>query len=131
MRKKILLSIIYAFLIMPLPAFAHLPFSDSELVEIELKCNGVDVSDVNNGFHRSRGQNPNVYLNQNLGVLYFENPCFDCSIELFMPGTDTVVYVYYIPDGYDTIVLPYWLFGEYELHIHRGNLCFWGIIVLN
>jgi len=73
---------------------------------------------------------PNVYFDSSTSMLYFENPCYECTLELVIPGTDTTVYTYSIPDGDDTVQLPSNLSGTYELHIHRGNYCFFGEIEL-
>lgn len=81
--------------------------------------------------HRTPPQIPNVYFDASTSTVYFENPCYECTLELVVPGTDTVAYSYIIPDGDDTVSLPTFLSGMYELHIHRGNYCFWGVIDLN
>ena len=75
-------------------------------------------------------QIPNVYFDASASTVYFENPCYECTLELVVPGTDAIAYSYIIPDGDDTVQLPTFLSGEYELHIHRGNYCFWGLIEL-
>lgn len=43
---------------------------------------------------------------------------------------DEEVYSTIVPEGTPFLVLPEWLSGQYELHIHRGNFCFWGLIEL-
>lgn len=95
-----------------------------------LSCQTVDTSVINDEHHRTPVHIPNVYLNQETGTLLFENPCYECTLELIVPGTDTTVYSAVIPDGADTFQLPDGFIGTYELHIHRGNYCFFGIIEL-
>lgn len=80
--------------------------------------------------HKTPPQVPVVCLELATSTLFFENPCYETTLELVIPGTDAAVYSYDIPDGTDTVQLPSTLSGEYELHIHRGNYCFWGVIEL-
>lgn len=111
-------------------ASSIVPKTDGGTLKVELFCQTIDMSIANQGPHRTPPQIPNVYFEASISTVYFENPCYECTLELVVPGTNTVVYSYNIPDGDDSVQLPTFLSGEYELHIHRGNYCFWGVIVL-
>lgn len=100
-----------------------------ERVEMNV-CPGGPWEDASHSIKKTRPQIPNIYFDASVSTVYFENPCYECTLELVVPGTDTVVYSYNIPDGDDTVQLPTFLSGMYELHIHRGNYCFWGMIEL-
>ena len=101
------------------------------MIEISLNCQTINPTNINKGTHRTPPQIPNIYFEASSSTVYFENPCYECTLELVVPGTNTVVYSYNIPDGDDTVQLPTYLSGEYEFHIHRGNYCFWGMIELS
>lgn len=103
--------------------------SSVEQVELEV-CPGGPWEDASHSIKKTRPLLPKIYLEASSSTMYFENPCYECTLELVVPGTDTVVYSYIIPDGDDTVQLPSYLSGVYELHIHRGNYCFWGMIEL-
>lgn len=107
------------------------PETEGESIQVILECNIIDDSVIHKGIHRTPPQIPNVYFEASSSTVYFENPCYECTLELVVPGTDTVVYSYIIPDGDDTVQLPTYLSGVYEIHIHRGNYCFWGMIELD
>lgn len=100
------------------------------MIEIALSCQTVNPASANQGIHRTPPQIPNIYFDASVSTVYFENPYYECTLELVVHGTNTVVYSYNIPNGDDTVQLPTYLSGVYELHIHRGNYCFWGIIEL-
>lgn len=102
----------------------------SILEQIEMSvCPGEPWEKGSHSIKKTPPQIPNVYFDASASIVYFENPCYDCILELVVPGTDAVVFSYTIPDGDDTVVLPTFLSGKFELHIHRGNYCFWGVIV--
>lgn len=103
--------------------------NEGEQIHLQL-CYSRSWGDLRHSAHRTPPQIPNVYYDSETKMVYFENPCFECSIELVIPGTETVAYAYSIPDGDDSIALPGFLSGVYELHVHRGNLCFGGMIEL-
>lgn len=107
-----------------------LPSGNGGIRPLVLTCHTVDPSVVNNEHHRTPVRVPNVYLNQETGTLLFDTPCYECTLELVVPGSDTTVYSAVIPDGADTFLLPEGFIGTYELHIHRGNFCFYGEIEL-
>lgn len=62
-------------------------------------------------------------------TLLFLNGCDDSELYLY-DSVGNEVYSYNINIGCDYLVLPEWLSGTYELHIHRGNYCFYGEIEL-
>ena len=107
------------------------PETGGSAIHLILNCSIIDHSVIHQGNHRTPPQIPNIYFDASASKVYFENPCYECTLELVVPGTDTVAYSYTIPDGDDTVSLPTFLSGEYELHIHRGNYCFWGVVELN
>lgn len=115
---------------MPLSASAVLPFESDQIIEIELICQKIDRTTIDPGFHRTSPAVPNIYLDQENAKVYFENPCYECTLELVIPDTDTSVYTAVIPDGGNVVQLPTNLVGLYEIHIHRGIYCFWGVIEL-
>lgn len=106
------------------------PEIDRKTVQVILSCQTIDETVALPGNHRTPPCIPNVYFDSSTSILYFENPCYECTLELVIPGTESSVYTYIIPDGDNVVTLPEWLSGQYELHIHRGNFCFWGIIEL-
>ncbi len=106
------------------------PQEDRRTLQILLNCKTIDPTIISQGPHRTPPQIPDVYFDASASTVYFENPCYECTLELVVPGTETVAYSYNIPDGDDSVQLPAFLSGDYELHIHRGNYCFWGVIDL-
>lgn len=107
-----------------------IPITNRGTLKIELICKTIDPTEANQGIHRTPPLIPNVYFDDSASTVYFENPCYECTLELVVPGTDTVAHSYIIPDGDDTVQLPTFLSGVYELHLHRGNYCFCGMIEL-
>ena len=60
-------------------------------------------------------------------VLTFDDSCLGCELRL-VDENDNVVYTTTITSN--TLVLPSYLSGEYELQIIRGIYCFYGYIEL-
>ena len=60
-------------------------------------------------------------------TLYFDSSCENCILRL-VDEEDEVVYTTLISS--DTLVLPSYLSGDYELQIIRDNWCFYGDITL-
>ena len=60
-------------------------------------------------------------------VLTFDDSCLGCELRL-VDENDNVVYTTVITSN--TLVLPSYLSGEYELQIIRGIYCFYGYIEL-
>ncbi len=128
--KKI--STLFLGCMISLAAYAYepIPTDSCQIVAIDLSCQIHDTTKTNIGPHRTPVQIPNVYIDQENAKIYFEDPCYECTLDIVVPGTDNVAYTYSIPDGDNVVTLPEWLSGQYELHIHRGNFCFWGLIEL-
>lgn len=102
-----------------------------EVFQIHLQqCASDTWGDLRHSGHRTPPVAPEVYLDNEHFILLFGMPCFESTIQLIIPGTDTSVYTYVIPDGDTEVQFPTSLSGEYELHIHRGNYCFCGVIEL-
>ena len=98
-----------------------------DMYQIQLQqCTSNDLGDLRHSEHRTSPQIPNVYYEKSTSIVYFENPCYDCSLELLIPGTNSIAYTYSITDGDDSVNLSNVLSGEYEIHIHLGEFCFWG-----
>lgn len=106
------------------------PITNDSLLIIDLRCEEINHQEINEKGHRTPSRIPVVYQDFSASSLIFEDPCYECTLELVVLGTETVAYTYSIPDGDNVVVLPEWLSGQYELHIHRGNFCFWGLIEL-
>lgn len=121
------LGIIY---LLPFIVYADVPIYNGTCTPVELTCQIIDKTKSLGGFHRTPPQIPNVYFDSSTSTVYFENPCYDCTLELVIPGTDTAVYTSSIEDGAETFQIPNGFTGTYELHIHRGNYCFFGLIEL-
>jgi hypothetical protein len=62
-------------------------------------------------------------------TLYFASSCDGCTLRLVNEDGD-VEYAVEIPENTSTITLPFYLSGEYELQIIRGNYCFFGYVEL-
>lgn len=110
--------------------FAQTDETEEDIEQVDVSCQGIDEPEANQGIHRAPPYVPNIYLDRAHFILYFENPCYSSTLSFVSSSTGTTVYTYVIPDGADTVVLPEWLVGTYEIHIHRGNYCFYGQIVL-
>lgn len=128
--KRIKALFIGMILSVSIPVFSQTYHNGTPLVPIELNCQIIDDPMMSKGRPRQPVLIPNAYINKEMHIVYFEAPCYESTIELVVPGTNTVAYSYSIPDGDSMVLLPTWLEGEYELHFHRGNYCFFGIIEL-
>ena len=62
-------------------------------------------------------------------TLYFNTSCDGCVLQLVNEDGD-IEYGIIIPEDTETLSLPLYLEGEYELQIIRGNYCFYGYIEL-
>ena len=77
-------------------------------------------------FHPAPPRRPTIYYNEQLSSLFFDSSCIGCTLRLIPTDEEE--------DEYTTIInsqilyLPLWLFGEYELQIVRGTLCFYTYI---
>ncbi|MCQ2607050.1 MAG: hypothetical protein MJ204_11005 [Bacteroidales bacterium] len=129
MKNDLRNFIIGIVLLMPIVMKAE-PQNSGNAIKISLECQKIDNSTDNKEHPRTPVQIPNVYLDNSASSLIFENPCYECTLELVIPGTDIPVYSAVIPDGADTFQLPEGFTGTYELRIIRGNYMFVGEIEL-
>lgn len=130
MKSKIRNTILVLVLLCSSIAEAESTKCYDSMITINVVCQRIETNKIIKEHPRTPVRIPNIYLNQSTGTLYFEDPCYETTLELVIPGTENVAYTYEIPDGNDTVLLPSTLSGEYELHIHRGNYCFFGMIEL-
>ena len=78
------------------------------------------------GHHPAPPMTPSVYYNEDAAALFFDSSCDGCTLRLIPTDEEE--------DEYTTIInsqilyRPLWLFGEYELQIVRGTLCFYTYI---
>lgn len=128
--KKIKKLIIGISCLMPTVINAEIPIDNGTCIKVEFSCQKIRTQQTNEGFHRTPPQIPNVYFDSSTSTVYFENPCYECTLELVIPESDAVVYTSSIEDGAETFQIPNGFTGTYELHIHRGNYCFYGEIEL-
>ena len=107
----------------PPPGFEELGF------EIISDGNNIYIDDpeFNSGRpHPAPPMVPHVYYNEDAVALFFDSSCDGCILRLIPTDEEE--------DEYTTIInsqilyLPLWLFGEYELQIVRGTLCFYTYI---
>lgn len=94
------------------------------------QCSSYGNGDIRHSEHRTSPLAPNVCYEPSTSRLLFENPCYECIIELVIPETDIIIFSYSIPNGDYSVTFPNELSGEYELHVHCCNFCFWGVIEL-
>lgn len=88
----------------------------------------VGIVDPTNGQpnpHKSPVLVPEVSIDDY--TLTFDDSCLDCELRL-VDENDNVVYTTVITSN--TLVLPAYLSGEYELQIISGIYCFYGYIEL-
>lgn len=130
MKKQIKTLLIAAALSASSTAIANTPIYNNGVIKIEMTYQKIEKVGTLAGPHRTPAQIPNVYFNQETSTLLFDALCYECTLELVIPGTDTPVYLEEIPDGVDTLQLPDSLIGTYELRIVRGNYMFVGEIEL-
>lgn len=128
--KKAFFTLLLTALFTSSQCNADIPISNSACTKVELTCQIVNKGNIMDGPHRTPPLAPVVFHDRDSGMLCFSNPCYDTSLELVIPGSDAVVYECDIPDGSETIELPTYLSGEYELRIIRGSWCFCGTILL-
>lgn len=131
---KSLISLLFGILLsMPISAQEEVPDTttcdDNSHEEIEISCNIFDIP-KGSSIPRTPPRIPIIYFNRTEFSFVFDSPCYDCTLYLVDVTNDTVVYTTFIPFGSDVVYIPSYLSGEYELHIHRGNICFYGMIIL-
>ena len=90
----------------------------------------VRIEDPNDGQENSH-RGPILIPEVSIGdyTLYLDTPCDGCILRV-VNELGVVEYTTVIPVGADELVLPSYLFGEYELQIIRDNWCFYGDITL-
>lgn len=68
---------------------------------------------------------PSIYLSGN--TLQFVSSCVGCTLQLVNDVGD-IEYSIVIPENTESLTLPSYLSGEYELQIVRGQFCFYGYV---
>ena len=101
--------------------------SSSLFDELSLQVRLVDPSKPLKPIKRSPAKAPSLSIFDH--TLYFATSCDGCILRLINEGGD-VEYAIEIPENTSTITLPFYLYGEYELQILRGNYCFFGFVEL-
>ena len=101
--------------------------SSSLFDELSLQVRLVDPSLPLRPIKRSPAKAPSLSIFDH--TLYFATSCDGCILRLVNEDGD-VEYAIEIPENTSTITLPFYLYGEYELQILRGNYCFFGFVEL-
>lgn len=94
---------------------------------LSLQVRLIDPSIPTRGIKRSPAKAPSLSIFDHM--LYFATSCDGCILRLINEDGD-VEYAIEIPENTSTITLPFYLYGEYELQILRGNYCFFGFVEL-
>ena len=95
--------------------------------EIVLQVGIIDPTEQNSPIKRSPIRVPSVGIDGY--TLYFNTPCDGCRLQLFNEDGE-MQYTITIPEKSESIELPAYLTGEYEIQIIRGRYCFYGNITL-
>jgi hypothetical protein len=124
MNKKLFL-IFGLILMFSLGSVAQNPSApDPEQVPLRVKpVNPINTKPIN----RSPVMAPTLCIEDH--TLYFITPCDGCLLQLLNEDGD-VEFAIEIPEESETLTLPFYLEGEYELQIVRGQYCFYGYIEL-
>ena len=124
MNKKLFL-IFGLILMFSLGSVAQNPSEpDPEQVPLRVKPqNPINTKPIN----RSPVMAPTLCIEDH--TLYFITPCDGCLLQLLNEDGE-VEFAIEIPEESETLTLPFYLEGEYELQIIRGNFCFFGFIEL-
>lgn len=101
--------------------------SDPQKQEVELSVKPIDPVIISKPIKRSPAMAPSVSLSDH--TLYFNTSCDGYVLRLVNEDGD-IEYDIIIPEDTGTLSLPFYLEGEYELQIIRGNYCFYGYIEL-
>ena len=101
--------------------------SSSLFDELSLQVRLVDPSLPLRPIKRSPAKAPSLSIFDH--TLYFATSCDGCILRLVNEDGD-IEYAIEIPENTSTITLPFYLYGEYELQILRGNYCFFGFVEL-
>lgn len=95
--------------------------------DLSLEVRLIDPSIPVKNIKRSPVRIPSLSIQDH--TLYFATSCDGCVLQLVNEDGD-VEYAVEIPENTSTISLPFYLSGEYELQIIRGNYCFFGFVEL-
>ena len=95
--------------------------------EIVLQVGIIDPTEQNDPIKRSPIRIPSVRIEDH--TLYFITSCDGCRLRLFNEDGE-LQYVITIPENSESIELPSYLTGEYEIQFIRGRYCFYGYITL-
>lgn len=95
--------------------------------EVELQVTIDDPTKSDSPIKRSPIRIPSVRIEDH--TLYFITSCDGCRLRLFNEDGE-LQYVITIPENSESIELPAYLTGEYEIQIIRGRYCFYGYIYL-
>lgn len=101
--------------------------SDPQKQEVELSVKPIEPVIISKPIKRSPAMAPSVSLSDH--TLYFNTSCDGYVLQLVNEDGD-IEYDIIIPEDTETLSLPLYLEGEYELQIIRGNYCFYGYIEL-
>lgn len=95
--------------------------------DLSLEVRRIDPSKPLKPIKRSPVMAPSLSIMDH--TLYFATSCDGCILRMLNEDGE-VEYEIEIPENTSTLTLPYYLSGEYELQILRGNYCFFGIVEL-
>ena len=109
------------------PGILSTSFVQSGASSLSLQVRLIDPWKPSTGIKRSPAKAPSLSIFDH--TLYFATSCDGCILRLVNEDGD-VEYAIEIPENTSTITLPFYLYGEYELQILRGNYCFFGFVEL-
>lgn len=101
--------------------------SEPEAEPVELHVKKINPVQTTGPIRRSPVMAPTLSIEDH--TLYFITPCDGCLLRLLNEDGE-VEFAIEIPEESETLTLPFYLEGEYELQIIRGNFCFFGFIEL-
>lgn len=125
MNKKLFL-IFGLILVFSLGSVAQNP-SEPDPEQVPLRVKPANPTQTSGPIKRSPVMAPTLCIEDH--TLYFITPCDGCLLQLLNEDGE-VEFAIEIPEESETLTLPFYLEGEYELQIIRGNFCFFGFIEL-
>lgn len=125
MNKKLFL-IFGLILMFSLGSVAQNP-SEPDPEQVPLRVKPLNPNQTSGPIKRSPVMAPTLCIEDH--TLYFITPCDGCLLQLLNEDGE-VEFAIEIPEESETLTLPFYLEGEYELQIIRGNFCFFGYIEL-
>lgn len=125
MNKKLFL-IFGLILMFSLGSVAQNP-SEPDPEQVPLRVKPANPTQTSGPIKRSPVMAPTLCIEDH--TLYFITPCDGCLLQLLNEDGE-VEFAIEIPEESETLTLPFYLEGEYELQIIRGNFCFFGFIEL-